>query len=68
LYPRRQTIIALKWLVTSIKVNRWNSLEKRMMSELLDFTEQRKTALTKRYADHLQEINESRLNHRFRWK
>jgi len=37
-----------------------------MMSELLDFTEQRKTALTKRYADHLQEIKESRLNHRFR--
>lgn len=68
LYPRRQTILALKWFVTSIKVNRLNSLEKKMMSEFLDFTENRKTSLSKRYADHIQEVNENRLNHRFRWK
>ena len=68
LYPRRQTILALKWLVTSIKVNRLNSLEKKIMSEFFDFTENRKTSLSKRYADHLQEVNENRLNHRFRWK
>lgn len=37
-----------------------------MMSEFLDFTENRKTSLSKRYADHIQEVNENRLNHRFR--
>jgi ribosomal protein S7 len=45
LYPRRQTIISLKWLTTSILVNRSYSFETRLISELLDLHAQKKTAL-----------------------
>ena len=68
LYPRRQTIMSLKWLVTSIKVNRARSLQKRLVGEFLDLHANLKTALSKRYSDHITEINTNRLNHRFRWK
>lgn len=68
LHPRRQTILALKWLVLSIKVNRFSSLEKRMTSEFVDLAKKRKTVLWKRYLDHLVEINNNRMNNRFRWE
>jgi len=68
LYPRRQIIIALKWLVLSIKVKNLHSLEKRILSEFFDFLEKRKTALFKRCADHIADLNENRINMRYRWK
>ena len=68
LYPRRQSIISLKWLVTSIKINRAKSLVKRLISELENLHENRKTVLSKRFSDHIIELIENRLNHRFRWK
>ena len=68
LYPRRQTIVSLKWLTTSIVVSRFSSFESRLTHEFLDLNARKKTALWKRYADHLSEVNENRLNHRFRWK
>jgi ribosomal protein S7 len=68
LYPRRQIIVSLKWLVTAIKVNRLSFFGLRLASEFLDFHLGKKTLLSKRYNDHLVEINENRLNHRFRWK
>jgi ribosomal protein S7 len=68
LHPRRQTILALKWLVLSIKVNKFSSLEKRMTSEFVELAKKRKTILWKRYLDHLAEINDNRMNNRFRWE
>lgn len=37
-----------------------------MFSEFFDFVEKRKTSVMRRYADHIIELNENRLNHRFR--
>jgi len=37
-----------------------------MFSELTEVSEKRKTALSKRYAAYLVEMNQNRLNHRFR--
>ena len=68
LYPRRQIITSLKWLVLSIQINHLSSFEDRLVSEFLDLNAKKKTSLWKRYTDHLQEVNENRLNHRFRWK
>jgi ribosomal protein S7 len=68
LYSRRQTIVSLKWLTTSILVNRSPSFELRLVHEFLDLSARKKTALWKRYADYLSEVQENRLNQRFRWK
>ena len=68
LYSRRQTIVSLKWLTTSILVSPFNSFELRVVHEFLDLNAGKKTALWKRYADYLSEVQENRLNQRFRWK
>ena len=68
LYPRRQTIISLKWLTTSILVSRYRSFELRLVHEFLDLNAKKKTALSKRYADYLSEVHTNRLNTRYRWK
>ena len=68
LYPRRQVIVSLKWLVTSIRANGSPFFETRITSEFLDFKAGKKTSLVKRYNEHWIEINENRLNVRFRWK
>ena len=58
--------MSLKWLIASIRVNKSLSFETRISSEFLDFIDGKKTALSKRYAEHFEEINTHRLNHRFR--
>ncbi len=68
LYARRQTIVSLKWLTTSILVSRFHSFELRLVHEFLDLNSRKKTTLWKRYADYLSEVQENRLNQRFRWK
>ena len=68
LYPRRQTVISLKWLVTSIKVNREKSFQKRLVSEFGALHKNQKTPLAQRYTEHVHDVIEHRLNHRFRWK
>ena len=50
----------------SIRVNHLSSFEARLISEFLDLNAKKKTSLWKRYTNHLQEVNENRLNHRFR--
>jgi ribosomal protein S7 len=45
LYPRRQTIVSLQWLVMSIKVAQSSSFETRIISEFLDLHAGKKTAL-----------------------
>jgi small subunit ribosomal protein S7 len=68
LYSRRQTIVSLKWLTTSILVNRFTSFESRLVDEFLNLHGRKKTALWKRYAEYLSQIHANRLNQRFRWK
>jgi len=68
LYPRRQTIISLKWLTTSILLNRFYSFETRLIHEFLNLHARKKTVLWKRYSQYLSEVYEHRLNQRFRWK
>jgi ribosomal protein S7 len=68
LLPRRQIIIALKWFVDSVKLNRSSSLEKRICSELWTFTKKRPSFLRRRYIAYAVEVYQNRLNSRFRWK
>jgi ribosomal protein S7 len=68
LHARRQTIVSLKWLTTSILVSPYHSFELRLVHEFLDLNSRKKTTLWKRYADYLSEVQENRLNQRFRWK
>ena len=68
LYPRRQTILSLKWLTQSILISRFSSFESRLLHEFLDLHARKKTALWRRYANYLEEVNENRLHQRFRWK
>ena len=68
LYPRRQMVVVVKWLVTAIKVTAGRLFPTRLLPEFLDFHLGKKTLLAKRYTDHLVEINANRLHHRYRWK
>jgi ribosomal protein S7 len=68
LYPRRQTIVSLKWLTTSILLSPYSSFELRLRHEFLDLNARKKTALWRRYADYISEVHANRLNQRFRWK
>jgi small subunit ribosomal protein S7 len=68
LFPRRQIIVALKWLVQSINLNRSLSLKKRIRSELFFFIRKRPNFLKKRYTAYIADIHQNRLNGRFRWK
>ena len=68
LYPRRQTIISLNWLTTSISLNRFYSFETRLIYEFLYLHARKKTVLWKRYSQYLSDVYANRLNQRFRWK
>lgn len=68
LFPRRQIIVALKWLVQSIKLNRSSSLKGRVRSELFLFIRKRPNFLKKRYTAYVADVYQNRLNGRFRWK
>jgi len=68
LAPRRQLIMALKWLVAHTKTESDRTLEARLIRVFNSFFQKKKTALTKYRNQYHFNLTQERVNSRFRWK
>ncbi len=68
LEPRRQYIIALTWLVLHTKTESDENLEQRLIRVFSNLFLKKTTVLTKHRNTYFQEIQQHRINHKFRWK
>jgi len=68
LEPRRQYIIALTWLVNHIKTESTLNFENKFVQVFSNLLKKKKTALTKYRNSYFYEIQEVRINNKFRWK
>lgn len=72
LSARRQLVISLKWLITAIKLIRYDSgkisIEDVLYAQLKSFMNKERTILTRRRIDHIKELIENRVNLHHRWK
>lgn len=68
LEPRRQLVIALKWLVSQVKIEPERKFETRLLKVFTKFFKIKKNALIRYRNTYYYNITKDRVNTRFRWK